>query len=202
MNENRLFFSYCHAEKKRMDEIVPLVEAAGVPVWWDEYALKFGLHLGDEIDKGLETSRGAVLFISPEYDRKSNDQENYIYREKEFILKKKEQLGADYFVGVVLWEGVSEAAVPPKLKKFKYSNTDKDTSIILQIIQGWRHFEKYNIPEGARKLLDAVLKVAHNDDTHGIISIDETLGGRFFYWIQSVFPPTAGERYPHVIQRG
>ena len=26
MNENRLFFSYCHAEKKRMDEIVPLVE--------------------------------------------------------------------------------------------------------------------------------------------------------------------------------
>ena len=22
MNENRLFFSYCHAEKKRMDEIV------------------------------------------------------------------------------------------------------------------------------------------------------------------------------------
>ena len=77
MNENRLFFSYCHAEKKRMDEIVPLVEAAGVPVWWDEYALKFGLHLGDEIDKGLETSRGAVLFISPEYDRKSNDQENY-----------------------------------------------------------------------------------------------------------------------------
>ena len=180
MNENRLFFSYCHAEKKRMDEIVPLVETAGVPVWWDEYALKFGLHLGDEIDKGLETSRGAVLFISPEYDRKSNDQENYIYREKEFILKKKEQLGADYFVGVVLWEGVSEAAVPPKLKKFKYSNTDKDTSIILQIIQGWRHFEKYNIPEGGRKLLDAVLKVAHNDDTHGIISIDETLGGRFF----------------------
>ena len=23
MNENRLFFSYCHAERKRMDEIVP-----------------------------------------------------------------------------------------------------------------------------------------------------------------------------------
>lgn len=182
MNENRLFFSYCHAEKKRMDEIVPLVEAAGVPVWWDEYALKFGLHLGDEIDKGLETSRGAVLFISPKYDRKSNDQENYIYREKEFILKRKEQLGADYFVGVVLWEGASEAAVPPKLKNFKYSNTDKDTSIILQIIQGWRHFEKYNIPEGGRKLLDAVLKVAHKDDgyTHGIISIDEPWGGRFF----------------------
>ena len=182
MNENRLFFSYCHAEKKRMDEIVPLVEAAGVPVWWDEYALKFGLHLGDEIDKGLETSRGAVLFISPEYDRKSNDQENYIYREKEFILKKKERLGSDYFVGVVLWEGVSEAAVPPKLENFKYSNTDKDISIILQIIQGWRHFEKYNIPEGGRKLLDAVLEVAHNDDghTYGIISIDEPLGGRFF----------------------
>ena len=182
MNENRLFFSYCHAEKKRMDEIVPLVETAGVPVWWDEYALKFGLHLGDEIDKGLETSRGAVLFISPEYDRKSNDQENYIYREKEFILKRKEQLGADYFVGVVLWEGASEAAVPPKLKNFKYLNTDKDTSIILQIIQGWGHFEKYNIPEGGRKLLDAVLKVAHKDDgyTHGIIFIQETLGGRFF----------------------
>ena len=180
MNENRLFFSYCHAEKKRMDEIVPLVETAGVPVWWDEYALKFGLHLGDEIDKGLETSRGAVLFISPEYDRKSNDQENYIYREKEFILKKKEQLGADYFVGVVLWEGVSEAAVPPKLKQFLYLNTDEDTSITLQIIEGWRHFEKYNIPEGGRKLLDAVLKVAHNDDAHGIISIDETFGGCFF----------------------
>ena len=182
MNENRLFFSYCHAEKKRLDEIVPLVEAAGVPVWWDEYELKFGLHLGDEIDKGLETSRGAVLFISPEYDRKSNVQENYIYREKEFILKRKEQLGADYFVGVVLWECASEAAVPPKLKNFKYSNTDKDTSIILQIIQGWRHFEKYNIPEGGRKLLDAVLKVAHKDDgrTHGIISFDEPLGGRFF----------------------
>ena len=181
MNENRLFFSYCHAEKKRMDEIVPLVEAAGVPVWWDEYELKFGLHLGDEIDKGLETSRGAVLFISPEYDRKSNDQENYIYREKEFILKRKEQLGADYFVGVVLWECADEAAVPSKLKRFKYSNTDKDTSIILQVIQGWRHFEKYNIPEGGRKLLDAVLKVAHNDDAHGIISIDEKpLGGRFF----------------------
>ena len=181
MNENRLFFSYCHAEKKRMDEIVPLVEAAGVPVWWDEYALKFGLHLGDEIDKGLETSRGAVLFISPEYDRKSNDQENYIYREKEFILKRKEQLGADYFVGVVLWEKASEAAVPPKLKNFKYSNTDKDTSIILQIIQGWGHFDKYNIPKGGRKLLDAVLKVAHNDGAHGIISIDEKpLGGRFF----------------------
>ena len=124
-----------------------------------------------------------MLFISPEYDIKSNDQENYIYREKEFILKRKEQLGADYFVGVVLWERASEAAVPSKLKNFKYSNTDKDTSIILQIIQGWRHFEKYNIPEGGRKLLDAVLKVAHNDDgrTHGIISIDEKpLGGRFF----------------------
>ena len=183
MNENRLFFSYCHAEKKRMDEIVPLVEKAGVPVWWDECALKFCLHLGNEIDKGLETSRGAVLFISPEYDRKSNDQESYIYREKEFVLKKKEQLDADYFVGVVLWEGVSEAAVPPKLKNFKYSNTDKDTSIVRQVIQGWRHFEKYNIPEGGRKLLDAVLKVAHKDDgyTHGIISLDEKpLGGRFF----------------------
>ena len=111
---------------------------------------------------------------------KSNDQENYIYREKEFILKRKEQLGADYFVGVVLWECADEAAVPSKLKRFKYSNTDKDTSIILQIIQGWRHFEKYNIPEGGRKLLDAVLKVAHNDDAYGIISIDEPLGGRFF----------------------
>lgn len=32
MNEDRLFFSYCHVEKERMDEIVPLVEAAGVPV--------------------------------------------------------------------------------------------------------------------------------------------------------------------------
>ena len=181
MNENRLFFSYCHDEKKRMAEIVPSVEDAGVLVWWDEYALKFGLHLGDEIDKGLETSQGAVLFISPEYDRKSNDQESYIYREKEFILKRKEQLGADYFVGVVLWEGASEEAVPPKLKNFKYSNTDKDISIVRQIIQGWRHFKKYNIPEGGRKLLDAVLKVAHKDDAHGIISIDEKpFGGSFF----------------------
>ena len=133
----------------------------------------------EQTDRG-QKSRGAVLFISPEYDRKSNNQENYIYREKEFILKRKEQLGADYFVGVVLWEGVREAAVPSKLKDFKYSNTDKDTSIILQIIQGWRHFEKYNIPEGGQKLLDAVLKVAHNDDTGGIISIAETLGERFF----------------------
>jgi len=109
-----------------MDEIVPLVEAAGVPVWWDEYALKFGLHLGDEIDKGLETSRGAVLFISPEYDRKSNDQESYIYREKEFILKKKEWLGTNYFVGVVLWEGASEAAVPllKYRQRYKYHPSD------------------------------------------------------------------------------
>ena len=96
--------------------------------------------------------------------------------------KGKSSLGTDYFAGVVLWEGASEAAVPPKLKNFKYSNTDKDVSIILQIIQGWRHFEKCNIPEGGRKLLDAVLKVAHKDDgyPHGIISIDEPWGGRFF----------------------
>ena len=202
MNENRLFFSYCHAEKKRMDEIVPLVETAGVPVWWDKYALKFGLHLGDEIDKGLETSRGAVLFISPEYDSKSNNQESHIYREKEFILKKKEQLGADYFVGVVLWEGVSEAVVPPKLKQFLYLNTDKDKSITLQIIEGWRHFEKYNIPEGGRKLLDAVLKVAHNDDAHGIVFIDETLGGCFFFVDRERLSADGRGEVPRMLYRG
>lgn len=149
---------------------------------WDEYALKFGLHLGDEIDKGLETSQGAVLFISPEYDKKSNDKKNYIYREKVAILKKKEQLGDNYFIGVVLWEGASKAAVPPELKDFMYSNTDKDTSIVLQIIQGWQHFEKYNIPEGGQKLLEAVLKVAYKDEwgISGTISFSKTFGGCFF----------------------
>ena len=31
-----------------MDEIVPLVEAAGVPVWWDEYALLDAERLSDD----------------------------------------------------------------------------------------------------------------------------------------------------------
>ena len=100
---------------------------------------------------------------------------------KSLYSKGKSNLGPTILSELSFGKGPAKQAVPPKLKNFKYSNTDKDISIVRQIIQGWRHFKKYNIPEGGRKLLDAVLKVAHKDDAHGIISIDEKpFGGSFF----------------------
>ena len=63
----------CHASEDKDDFVRPLAEALRshhVDVWYDEFTLTVGDSLREAIDRGLATSRFAVVVLSPFFFQK------------------------------------------------------------------------------------------------------------------------------------
>jgi hypothetical protein len=64
----------CHASEDKESFVRPLAErlqANGIRVWYDEFALKVGDRLRQSIDRGLKSSRFGVVVLSPAFLQKN-----------------------------------------------------------------------------------------------------------------------------------
>jgi hypothetical protein len=66
-------FFISHASEDKAEVARPLAEslhAHGYEVWYDEYTLKLGESIREEIDRGLKSSRYAIVILSPAFFNK------------------------------------------------------------------------------------------------------------------------------------
>jgi len=67
MARNKVFISYSRAEKKYLDEVLPVLQAVrsiGDVLWFDEGAIDIGDKFHDKIQDALAESGVAILLLS------------------------------------------------------------------------------------------------------------------------------------------
>lgn len=64
------FISHATEDKGFARPLARALSALGARVWFDEFSLKLGDNLGEEIDRGLAKSRFGIVILSPSFFRK------------------------------------------------------------------------------------------------------------------------------------
>jgi hypothetical protein len=132
----------CHASEDKEDVARPLAErlrAAGLSVWYDEFALTVGDSLLQSIERGLADSRFGAVILSPVFFAKKWPQAELNG------LFAKELVGGKTILPV--WHNISHAEVvqhSPILADRKAASTSDGIDKVLEqlldvVLSGWRH---------------------------------------------------------------
>ena len=127
----------CHASEDKDAVARPLAEALrshNVDVWYDEFSLNVGDSLREAIDRGLASSRFAIVIVSPNFFSK-----NWAKRELNGIVARETAQGIRLILPVWHNVGVQEVVkFSPPLADVRAINSsigmDKVASALLQII--------------------------------------------------------------------
>jgi hypothetical protein len=105
-----LFISYAHADRKRVDPVVQMVESAGRKIWIDQKALQGGDAWAGEIVRGIKGVGGIVIMCSKRaFESDHIKREVYLadrYKKKMlpvFLEQAEPPEDFEYFFAAVQW---------------------------------------------------------------------------------------------------
>jgi TIR domain len=112
-----VFLSHNSEDKPRVRRLAERLKAAGLRVWFDEWSISPGEHIGLAIERGLEASRILVLFLSP-----AALGSDWVHLERGTALFRDPVNKQRRFLPVLL----RDCALPEALRPFKYIDLRKD----------------------------------------------------------------------------
>lgn len=118
---NAIFISYSRDDLAAVQELKAGLEASGLPVWFDNEALKPGDNFNPQIEQYI--SRGCGCFV-PVISRNSERRhEGYFRREWNIALERDKGIyyGKKFIVPVVVDDTAEPAAVPPRFAQLNYT---------------------------------------------------------------------------------
>ncbi len=152
---NKVFISYSHLDKRWMTQLQTFLkplERRGLITRWDDTELRAGQKWRDEIQKALESSKVAVLLITPNFLAS-----DFIYSEElPALLQAAERDGA-----AILPVLVSPSDVPESLSQFQFINGPNKTLVEMKRAERERTWIKVT------KVIQNVLGVTQTTETPG-----------------------------------
>lgn len=106
-----VFLSYSSADRTRVRRLARRLQAAGISVWFDEWAIKPGEDIYLAVERGLESARKLVLCMSPAAFRSG-----WTGAERSTALFRDPSNSARRFIPVL----ISECDIPDALRRFRY----------------------------------------------------------------------------------
>lgn len=113
-----IFISYNHQDRPFVARLAQGLKAAGLPVWWDQWEIKFGDSIIQKVSDGIDKSAYLVAVLSPH-----SVQSDWVRREIGSVLMK--QLSAEKGV-VVLPLLLADCEVPALLREIKWVDFRED----------------------------------------------------------------------------
>lgn len=113
LKKNKVFISYCHANKTMVYDIVDKLENSGLNLWIDKKNIDVGNNILSSIFAGIKESNFSILFLS-----KATIDSNYSKLELENIMAEmiKKEMGW-YIVKI---DDVNVDEILPSLSNYKY----------------------------------------------------------------------------------
>lgn len=111
--EKQIFISHSSKDKNSVEKLIPYLNGAGLPVWFDKYSIHVGDSIVDKVQEGLEESQGIIFWIT----------ENFLasnwckYEMRAFIKKLIEE---DALIISILDNDINAAQLPIFLRDIKY----------------------------------------------------------------------------------
>lgn len=62
-----VFLSHSSKNKKEVEELIPYLNGAGLPVWFDKISIDYGESITEAIEKGIEQAGAVVFWITKEF---------------------------------------------------------------------------------------------------------------------------------------
>jgi hypothetical protein len=118
-----VFLSYNRADRAVARRIAEAMRASEMQVWFDEWVIKPGDDIYLAIERGLETSRVQVLFLSP-----AALGSYWVNLERETVPFRDPANLERRFIPALL----SDCELPDSLLRFKYIDFRQDTEVALK----------------------------------------------------------------------
>lgn len=113
-----VFLSHNSADKPRVRRVAERLRAAGLRVWFDEWLIAPGDDINLAIERGLETARTLVLFLSP-----AAMDSGWVESERSTALFRDPTNAERRFVPVFL----EDCVLPDTLRRFRYVDLRTDS---------------------------------------------------------------------------
>jgi tetratricopeptide (TPR) repeat protein len=110
--KKNIFISYNHQDRPFVARLAQDLKAAGLPVWWDQWEIKFGDSIIQKVSDGIDKSAYLVAVLSPH-----SVQSDWVRREIGSVLMR--QLSVEKGV-VVLPLLLADCEVPALLREIKW----------------------------------------------------------------------------------
>lgn len=123
-----VFLSHSSVDKPIIEDLIPHLNSAGLPLWYDKFSINYGESIIHKIQQGI-TGAGAVLFwITPDFLKS-----RWCKIEMEGFFKRLSS-NEDVYVLSIIRQDVNDKDLPDFLLNNKYFNIN-DGDILDQIIQ-------------------------------------------------------------------
>ncbi len=118
---NAVFISYARDDLPAVQELKAGLEAAGVPVWFDNESLKPGDNFNPQIEQYI--TRGCCCFVAVISKNTERRHEGYFRREWNLALERDKGIHftRKFIVPVVIDETRTPTAVPPRFEQLNYT---------------------------------------------------------------------------------
>lgn len=110
----KIFVSYNHQDRGFVERLANDLNAAGLPVWWDQWEIKVGQSIIQKVSDGIDSSAYLIAVLSPH-----SVQSSWVQREIGSALMK--QLSAEREI-IVLPLLAADCDVPLLLREIKWAD--------------------------------------------------------------------------------
>ena len=155
-----VFLSYSKPEKLRVQRLAERLQAAGVRVWYDEWAIKPEDNIFLAVEKGLEEARALVLCLSP-----AALGSEWVGLERSTVLFRDPSNAGRRFIPLLL----TDCNLPGTLKGYKYvdfiQESDETFKELLTTCQPANNtsYVSYTYPDPEDKVTFATIKALEPD---------------------------------------
>lgn len=118
---NAIFISYARQDLLAVQELKAGLEAAGLPVWFDQHSLKPGDNFSPHIEQYI--TKGCSCFLAIISKNTESRHEGYFRREWNLALERERGIYHEhrFIVPVVVDDTLSPSAVPPRFKQLNFT---------------------------------------------------------------------------------
>jgi len=118
--QHDVFLSHNQADKPRVRRLAERLRAAGLRVWFDEWAIQPGDDIYLAIERGLEASRTLVLCLSP-----AALGSDWVGLERSTVLFRDPSNAGRRFIPLLL----ADCKLPDTLRRYKYVDLRQETDV-------------------------------------------------------------------------
>ena len=127
--EKQVFISHSSKDKEEVEKLIPYLNGAGLPVWFDKYSIHVGDSIVDKVQEGLDEAESVIFWITEHF----LDSSWCRYEMSAFIKKLREE---NAFIISILDKNIEIRQLPLFLRDIKaiYNNGQGYESLSGEII--------------------------------------------------------------------
>ena len=118
--ENEVFISHSSKDKQEVEKLLPFINAADLPIWFDKYNIDFGQSIVDKVQEGVENSYAVIFWITKNFLKSK-------WCETEMRAFVRRMIEEDILIICILNKDVSIDDLPIFLRDIKFIKRENES---------------------------------------------------------------------------